>query len=575
VSLRKSLRLGILYLTLDTPGAAVNVLTLDTAASLREALGDIDRATVRAVVLCSAKPASFLNGAGLLMLSRTVKSVEDVSRLVGPVREAYRAMRACPVPTVAAVRGNCYGCGVELSLQCRYRLASDDQDTRFRMTELADYLMIPTFGATQDLPRLLGLEQAADFLLWGPRWSARQALERGLVDGCFGPADFDRGVDAFVESVATPGDASSRRRPLPEASAVDLDTVQKRTRDRIRRLPPAYRDLYGTCFDLMQSVDGDAGYAREALEAARSALAPPSQAATPFFFMRQAAKTLAVEDHRDVRASSDSFETSAPRLADLCAELSGPTTGRVLLSERFQGEPLDVRNGVVVHAPFRAIGIEVVEVASLGAHDAATARAVSAALVSRYFSVVRTRPQRAFVIDDLLSAWLEPQLSYLRDGGDPSNLAASLRTFGFTRFPGDWVGALGTDALRALARQHGSTDADSSQALLALPPSTCDDGVDDAIVIRALLVSLGGFAARALRDRSVPHVTFVDVAARDVIDFPLLHTSLCRYLTLARCAELLQCSSTFRRLVSPESMSSFEQFTDRGRPFYQGHAHRQ
>jgi enoyl-CoA hydratase/carnithine racemase len=575
VSLRKDLRLGILYLTLDTPGAAVNVLTLDTAASLREALGEVDRATVRAVVLQSAKPGSFLNGAGLLMLSRTVRSVEEISRIAEPVRQAYRALKACPVPTVAAIRGNCYGCGVELSLQCRYRLASDDRDTRFYMTELADYLMIPTFGATQDLPPLLGLDHAAEFLLWGPRWSARMALERGLVDGCFEAGDFDRDVEGFVEAVASTGHASAPRRPLPEAPAGDLDMVRKRTGDRIRRLPPAYRDLYGTCFDLLQTADGDEGYAREAREAARSALAPLSRAATPFFFMRQAARTLALAGDREAPGSSSSLETSAGRLADLCAELSGRTIAPVVPSERFSAEAFDMREGVVVHAPFRGLGIEVVEVASIGAADSAAAQAVSTALVSRYFSVLRTRPHRTFVLDDLLSAWLAPQLAYLRHGGDPSDLAASLRSFGFTRFPGDWVGALGTTALLALARRDGSTDEESAQTLLSLPPSTSADGDDDPIVIRALLVSLGAFAASSLRDRSVPHVTFVDVAARDVIDFPLLHTSLCRYLTLARCAELLQCAATFRRLVSSESMSSFEQFTDRGRPFYQGNAYRQ
>ena len=67
-------------------------------------------------------------------------------------------------------------------------------------------------------------------------------------------------------------------------------------------------------------------------------------------------------------------------------------------------------------------------------------------------------------------------------------------------------------------------------------------------------------------------MTSADVAARDVIDFPLRYTSLCRYLTPARSVELLEAEGTFRHLVSADNLSSFEEFAARGRPFYQGHA---
>ena len=594
MSFRSDLRGDVLFLTLDTPGAAINVLTLEAASSLHDIVTKLDPTAVRALVLRSGKPRSFMNGTGLLVLSGTAKSVEQIARVTAPVREAYRALRACPVPTVAAIRGNCYGCGVELSLQCRYRLASDDRDTRFYMTELADYLMIPIFGATQDLPRLLGLERAVDFLLWGQRWSARRAYEQGLVDARLDPVEFDRQVDAFVERIALADGETSRRRP--EATEADLVAVRERTLDRIRRLPPPYRDPYGTCFDLMQTAgESDSGYAREVLEAARSALASPSRAATPFFFMRQAARTLAADGRAS--GSAVSFGTADRRLTDLCDELSGPapkaaTTlalravaydgddpcaeGQFAISDRVSPRPFDATRGVVMHAPFRELGIEVAEVAfRRNGDDSVTDCALSAALVDRYFTVVRTRPQRNFVIDDLVSSWLGPQVAYLRAGGDPRDLAASLRTFGFTRFPGDWIRALGVDTLRPLVDRSGSAVANSAETMLALPTSASDDGEDDPVVIRALLASLCGLAAQVLRERSVPHVTFVDVAARDVIDFPLQHTSLCRYLTLARCAELLECVSTFRRLVSAESMSSFEEFAAEGRAFYQGNARRQ
>ncbi len=626
MSFRSDLRRRVLFLTLDTPGGAVNVLTRDAASSLRDVVSAVDPSAVRAVVLRSAKPQSFVNGVGL-MLAGTVKSVDEAARLAAPVREAYRALKDCPVPTVAAIRGNCYGCGVELTLQCTHRLACDERDTHFYMTELADYLMIPTFGATQDLPRLLGLGSAVDFLLWGQRWSARRAFERGLVDGCFEPETFDREVDAFVDALSI-ADMKDPRRPTGRTtSAVELDAIQATTDARIRGLPPGYLELYATCFELMKAsatktsrAEREAGYEREALEAARSALAPLSRAATPFFFMRQAARSLALADCPAAARRTVTFDAAGPLLTGLCAELApeapeavgqaatfrvvaylaaeGPLPSAreqgeqrrtrelregqetpVAVSDRFSGRPFDGREGVVMHAPFRSFGVDVVEVACVGSGSSVPSRlsgdlaSISAALVDRYFTVVRTCPQGLFVLDELLLSFVMPQIAYLRAGGTPNDLAATLRGFGFTRMVGDWVRALEPAALRDLARSADPGGEEPLEALFALPTSTCVGGASDPIAIRALLTSLGGFAARALRERSLRHVTAADVAARDVIDFPLRHTSLCRHLTLGRVAELLGAEATFRRLVSDRNMSSFEEFAAGGRPFYQGHAH--
>ncbi len=597
MSLRSGLRRGVLYLTLDTPGA-VNVFSRDVASTLRDRLKDLDPGVVRAVVLESGKPGSFVNGVGL-MLAGSVRTVEDAARLTGPVRDAYRALRDCPVPTVSAIRGNCYGCGVELTLQCQYRVASDERDTRFYMTEVADYLLIPPFGATQNLPRLLGLETATDFLLRGELWSARRALDRGLVDACFDPAAFEQEVDAFVDAVAR-RPRNPPRPDVPAPTASELDGIRTRTNERIRRLPPAYRELHATCFELMTAAvtqGGAAGYERESLAAARSALTPQSKAATPFFFIRQISRSLALGGCPEETRKIVSFAAGDAGLHALSAELAGradenstanilrlipyvagdsapnaPGDGQVAVSRRL-GQRFDGRLGVVMHAPFRELGIDVAEVAC-GGVAFPEQQALSAALADRYFTVLQTRPKGRFVLDDLFFAWVMPQIEYLAAGGSPRDLAESLRTFGFMRLAGDCLTGLDSTALSHLLRQGATDGAVTAETLRALPSSTCEGGADDPIVMRALLASLGGFVARTLRAQSIRHVTFADVAARDVLDFPLQHTSLCRHLTVTRCADLLRSEPTFRRLVPAENMASFEQFTARGRAFYQGHARR-
>ena len=319
--------------------------------------------------------------------------------------------------------------------------------------------------------------------------------------------------------------------------------------------------------------------------------------------MRQAAKSLAIAGSGDGERRAVAFEAGAPPLASLCAELAGRKGARidggltlrmvpylasgeartvegaaeseqVLVSDRVSDRPFDGQVGVVMHAPFRALGIDVVEVASAVDPTCPAEAALAAALVDRYFTVVRTRPRGRFVLDDLLWAWLMPQLEYVRAGGAAGDLCdepACVRLHPPPRRLGRCAGrrcALRSRPRRRLQSRRPPGDVAGTPDV---PPAT--GGSEDPVVSHAVLASLGGFVARSLRDRCLGHVTSADVAARDVIDFPLRYTSLCRYLTPARSIELLAAEGTFRHLVSADNLSSFEEFAARGRPFYQGHAH--
>jgi len=149
-----SLRRGILYLTLDTRGSSVNVFTPAVALELERELKAGLAAGARAVVLQSGKPGSFVNGVGLL-LAASSNSEEAAMERARALQRCYEMLAAAPVPTIAAVEGNCYGCGLELALTCDYRVARDSYDTHFYMPELRDYAFIPLFGGTQRLPLLL------------------------------------------------------------------------------------------------------------------------------------------------------------------------------------------------------------------------------------------------------------------------------------------------------------------------------------------------------------------------------------------------------------------------------------
>jgi enoyl-CoA hydratase len=92
---------------------------------------------------------------------------------------AIRAMIDCPVPMIAAVNGAAYAGGLEIALCADFIYAADH--TRFALTEVTLGIM-PGAGGTQNLPRAVGARRAKEIMLTGRPFSAREALEWGMVN---------------------------------------------------------------------------------------------------------------------------------------------------------------------------------------------------------------------------------------------------------------------------------------------------------------------------------------------------------------------------------------------------------
>jgi enoyl-CoA hydratase/carnithine racemase len=99
---------------------------------------------------------------------------------------AYWAMVDMPVPVVGAINGHAYGGGLEILLCCDFAYAS--AAARFAFTEVTLGIM-PGMGGTQNLPRALGERRAKELLLTGRVFSAKDALEWGLVNAVHEPAE--------------------------------------------------------------------------------------------------------------------------------------------------------------------------------------------------------------------------------------------------------------------------------------------------------------------------------------------------------------------------------------------------
>src|SRR5690606_32968929 len=90
----------------------------------------------------------------------------------------FRRIELLPVPSVAAIHGVCLGGGTEMALACDARLASDSPATRIGLPEVR-LGIIPGFGGTVRLPRLIGLRAALDLILTGRTVDGRRAARVG------------------------------------------------------------------------------------------------------------------------------------------------------------------------------------------------------------------------------------------------------------------------------------------------------------------------------------------------------------------------------------------------------------
>ena len=205
---------GIARLVFDAPGKSANILTEQVMGRLAGALSEIQTAyasnDIRGVLISSGKPSSFIVGADI----DAIAGIDDPNAGAEAARTGqaiYLELERLPVPTVVAIHGPCIGGGTELALSCRYRLASDAPETRIGLPEV-QLGILPAWGGTTRLPRLIGLRYALDLLLTGKPVSGRRAKVLGLVDDVFPRDLFLELAEAFLRDRVRDGRPTVRTR---------------------------------------------------------------------------------------------------------------------------------------------------------------------------------------------------------------------------------------------------------------------------------------------------------------------------------------------------------------------------
>lgn len=176
---------GILLAGFDYAGKSVNVLDPDSIGEWQELVREAQATdAVSGVVLVSLKAESFCAGANVELIhdAQARRVYDEIGRLVTTVHHLFDAMATSSKPIVAAVEGACLGGGLELALACHARVASSHPKTSFALPEVR-LGILPGFGGTQRLPRLIGLPAALTMITTGKTIFPRQALRMGLIEG--------------------------------------------------------------------------------------------------------------------------------------------------------------------------------------------------------------------------------------------------------------------------------------------------------------------------------------------------------------------------------------------------------
>ncbi len=206
----------IAWVTFDDPERRLNVLDERVMRGLADVVEEIGRlaaaAQVRTAVFVSGKPMGFIAGADV----DEIADIDDPNQGEAGSRlgqAIFREIERLPIPTVAAVHGICLGGGTELALACRHRVASDASETKIGLPEV-NLGILPAWGGTTRLPRLVGLRNALDMLLTGRPVSASRASRMGLVGEVYPSQLFREHVESFAAAAShLPPGASRKKRP--------------------------------------------------------------------------------------------------------------------------------------------------------------------------------------------------------------------------------------------------------------------------------------------------------------------------------------------------------------------------
>jgi enoyl-CoA hydratase len=210
-------RVAVLRVNRPEVRNALDLATVRGMSAAIDALSTDD--AVGAIVITGAGDSVFVSGADI----NAIKARTRDDGLAAINSSLFAAIDKCPKVTIAAVNGLALGGGCELALSCDLRIAA--AHAKFGQPEVG-LGIIPGAGATQRLPRIVGLGRAKHLILTGDAIDAQRALDWGLVSAVVPADELMTHALALAEKVLTRGPLAIRlaKLALNASARVDLDS---------------------------------------------------------------------------------------------------------------------------------------------------------------------------------------------------------------------------------------------------------------------------------------------------------------------------------------------------------------
>ncbi|CAQ85961.1 MULTISPECIES: fatty acid oxidation complex subunit alpha FadB [Photorhabdus] len=214
---------GIAELVFNAP-AAINKLDTKTVASLDKAVAILEQQTELKGVLLRSEKAAFIVGADITeFLSLFDSPVEKLQEWLDFSNNIFNRIEDLPVPTISAINGYALGGGCECVLSTDFRVASPDVRIGLPETKLG---IMPGFGGSVRLPRLIGTDNALDIIAAGKDIGAEEALKNGLIDAVVSNEKLINSAVSMLEQ-AIAGDLDWKAARQPKLEPLKLNEIER------------------------------------------------------------------------------------------------------------------------------------------------------------------------------------------------------------------------------------------------------------------------------------------------------------------------------------------------------------
>jgi len=239
VSYEKCNRFGVI--TINRPDA-LNALNTKVLEELKEILLAVELNDTRCLIITGAGKKAFIAGADISQMSNFTKAEGEA--FVETVNNLFLKMEEFPIPIIAAINGYALGGGCELAMCCDIRICSEN--AKFGQPEVG-LRIIPGFGGTQRLPKIIGAGRAKEMIYAGTTIDAREAWRIGLVNHVYRQEELLGKAKELARNIAEKAPIAVRncKKAISQGSSKEISSGVR-----------IEEELFGACFETLDQKRG-------------------------------------------------------------------------------------------------------------------------------------------------------------------------------------------------------------------------------------------------------------------------------------------------------------------------------